>query len=83
MELVKRCRNWYQNVPNWHVGKLIILWVVDIFVLVSMLLEERKTSIIGFQPGDYSGCIARWLFISIPVIIITWKWMGSKERKDS
>lgn len=82
MELGKMCSNWYQSIPNWHFGKLILIWVVDIFVLILMLLEERKSSIIIGEPGNYSESIGGWLFLSIPVILITWKWIGSKEKKE-
>jgi hypothetical protein len=83
MQLSKSYRKWYSNIPNWHIGKLIILWLIDALILISSLLKERENSITEYRPGDYSSSIGGWLILSIPVIVISWKWMGSKEKPEA
>ena len=71
-------RNWYQSIPKWHAGKLILVWGVDILILVAMILSEREYAGPSGNP-KYSDQIGLWLLFSLPVVIITWKWLGKRE----
>ena len=73
-------REWYQNIPKWHAGKLILVWGVGILILVAMILSEREYAGPYGSP-KYSDQIGLWLLFSLPVIIITWKWLGKREEQ--
>jgi hypothetical protein len=63
-------------IRQWHVGKLILLWAWG-FALSVVLIQiiVRTTS---FVPGF--ALIGTLLAILLTLSVITWKWLGGKER---
>jgi len=68
-------------IQNWHPIKIIMIWVIDLAVLLSQW---------RFCPGAREfGCpsneraIYLWIFLSIPVFVITWIWASGRENKTA
>jgi hypothetical protein len=59
---------------DWHFGKIILLWVIDLFVLLFLYLLYNYNF-------DKAAPMLLWFILSIPAIMITWKWLTSREKK--
>ncbi len=74
------------GIRNWHPGKIFVLWVLD-FSLLLMLWEPcPRRSVFGTFGGSrcsHTDEVLLWLLLSIPVIVITWRWASARERQWS
>jgi len=67
---------------SWHYGKLIILWVWGAF-----LATFAWYFLNDFEPEGTGELISGFLLIALLLAIpaglsvITWKWLGGKERE--
>jgi hypothetical protein len=58
-------------IRDWHYGKLILLWAIVVFCLYFLINSDAQGITIFF-----------WcLILSIPVVIVTWKWLSGREKK--
>jgi len=58
-------------VRGWHPGKIILMWFLDLVLLFGIYP----------QSSDKFGVVIVWLVLSIPVFVITWRWLSSRETK--
>jgi len=59
-------------IKDWHSGKIGLLWGIDLILLIGMYSGQPRA-------GGKGGAVLAWLIISIPLFVITWKWLTSKE----
>ena len=71
---------------NWHVGKILLLWAVDLLILGMVLWGSYRPE--GENPfGSSTGAyIPRkefgiWLVLSLPLFVLTWRWLTWRERQ--
>src|SRR5712692_11148715 len=76
---------------NWHVGKILLLWAVDLLILGMVLwwgsYRPGRTS---FWGGDDTAAsyippyreFGVWLVLSLPLVVLTWRWLTWRERQQ-
>ena len=69
------------NIPRWHYGKLILLWAWGAVLTVFALYLLQEISSERFVAGTL--LILAVLAIPIALSVITWKWLGGKERPEA
>jgi hypothetical protein len=64
-------------VKNWHVGKLVLLWVwgIVLTVVVAEALRHIDNPMLGFP------LIAAIVFMPLVLSVLTWRWLGGKESE--
>ena len=60
---------------GWHPGKIALMWFIDLVLLFGMYPTGRVRS------SDQTVIVIFWLVLSIPVFVITWRWLSSQETK--
>lgn len=66
---------------NWHVGKLVILWVWG-SVFASLFLKGMNALDDNSNFGIFLGLLFVVFIAGIYIVlsIITWKWLGGREN---
>ena len=62
-----------RQIRAWHPGKIAMLWFFAIVVLGSMLWNQG--------PARVEDALIGSLIICFPVIVITWIWLGGREKE--
>lgn len=62
-------------IRHWHPIKLGIVWLIDLALFLSLSLE------ISNEGGSQAMAIIIWLILSIPLLIVTWKWASGREQE--
>jgi len=73
-ETVSRKDRWGRG---WHPGKIALMWFIDLVLLFGMYPTGRVRS------SDQTVIVIFWLVLSIPVFVITWRWLSSLETKQT
>ena len=63
-------------IKHWHMGKIVLMWAWGIALMVGLIQVISKTT--NFVPGFM--LIGALLAIPLTLSVITWKWLGGKER---
>ena len=74
---------------NWHAGKILLLWAVDLMILGMVLWgtyhspQEQSTIELMLHPPltPYEKCVI-WLVLSLPLVVLTWRWLTWRERQQ-
>jgi len=58
-------------IKKWHVGKIVIVWVVDVLVLIWAIAvpDDMRKDAMGI-----------WLALSVAAAVITWRWFSGREQ---
>jgi hypothetical protein len=59
-------------IRNWHPGKIALIWVIDLAILLALW------SLVAYGE-DKALMVFVWLILSIPVFVITWRWLSGRE----
>ena len=62
---------------GWHPGKIILMWFLDLVFLFGLYPTTGR----GVRSEDQFLAVIVWLVLSIPVFVITWRWLSSQETK--
>ena len=62
--------------PGWHPGKIALMWFLDLVLLFGMYPTRARSS-------QQTEAVVGWLVFSIPVFILTWRWLSSQETKQT
>ncbi len=57
---------------DWPPGKITLLWAIDLVLLLGMYSGQARAA-------GKAQAVLTWLIISIPVFVITWKWLTARE----
>lgn len=76
-----KIKEWYSTIPNWHLGKICMLWIIDTVILVAILLSARESAFPNQVVANYSDPLSGWLIFSTPLIVITWKWLSHRDSR--
>jgi hypothetical protein len=63
-------------IEQWHVGKIVLLWAWGFALCIVLIQIIIRTT--NFVPGF--ALIGALLVILLTLSVITWKWLGAKER---
>ena len=73
---------------NWHVGKILLLWAVDLMILGMVLWGLYRPARKSLW-GDYDEAyipykeFGVWLVVlSLPLVVLTWRWLTWRERQQ-
>lgn len=66
------------GIRRWHYGKIVLLWAWGIALCVAIIQVIINTGTENFVRGFI--LIGLLFAILISLSVITWKWLGGKER---
>lgn len=61
-------------IRHWHPIKLGIVWFIDLAILLILWLLVSP-----YRRDDQALVIFVWLVLSIPALVVTWKWASDRE----
>jgi len=62
---------------GWRPGTIFLVVFLDLVLLFVMYPRSR----VRVRGGDPFSAVIGWLVLSIPVFVILWRWLNSRETK--
>ncbi len=60
---------------GWLPGQIVLMWFLDLVLLFGLYPTRARS-------WQQTEAVLTWLVISIPVFVITWRWLNSQETKE-
>jgi hypothetical protein len=70
--IMRKITNMINCINKWHYGKILILWMIVLITLFIMSLTHTIDEPI----------MLIWLLYVLIVVVLSWKWLSYKERKN-
>lgn len=76
---------------NWHVGKILLLWAVDLMILGMVLWGASRPVLHDslwdktpyMTPAPFLATeLGVWVVVSLPLVVLTWRWLTWRERQQ-